>query len=106
MAPLTLPLPSSYPCVLYVRSLNHNHATSTTIMQCCTRVMATGIINWQLNWDALMKDKNQTKEEAREEIYRVFTAVTLKELWRCAPEPKNSIGALVQVGACTRARLM
>eukprot|EP00746_Dinoflagellata_sp_MGD_P018787 gnl/MRDRNA2_/MRDRNA2_143600_c0_seq1.p1 gnl/MRDRNA2_/MRDRNA2_143600_c0~~gnl/MRDRNA2_/MRDRNA2_143600_c0_seq1.p1 ORF type:complete len:187 (+),score=45.49 gnl/MRDRNA2_/MRDRNA2_143600_c0_seq1:3-563(+) len=62
-------------------------------------VMSEGIINWQLDWGALMKEKQQTREEAALEIRRVFTSTTLGTLLEIGPEPKASIASLVQVAA-------
>lgn len=61
------------------------------------RVMATGAINWQLDWDALMLAKGQNREEASAEIVAIFTRVTLASLVATGGSP--SIGAVVQVSA-------
>ena len=61
------------------------------------RVMATGCISWQLDWEALQRDRGHTREEAQREIEAVFTRITFAHLVAAADGP--SIGAMVQVVA-------
>lgn len=61
------------------------------------RVMATGAINWQLNWDALMRARGHSREEASAEIQAIFTRVTLASLVADSSSP--SVGAVIQVSA-------
>jgi len=53
------------------------------------RALATGIIKWQLDWQALMDEKKQSKKEATAEIERIFQTITLHRLFQAAPEPKS-----------------
>jgi len=59
------------------------------------RALATGCIAWQLNWEALQRERQQTREEAQREIEAVFTRINFAHLLAAAKGP--SIGAMVQV---------
>jgi len=61
--------------------------------------LCTGIIRWQINWSALMEAKHQTKKEATADIEQVFKSLSLARLLETAPEPKATVGSLVQIGA-------
>jgi len=63
------------------------------------RCMVAGVIQWQLDWPTLMKEKQHNRAQATKELSSIFTAVTLKTLFDKAPQPKGTIQSLVQVSA-------
>ena len=61
------------------------------------KVMSSGIINWQLDWETLQREKGHTREEAQVCIESIFTRTTFATLLENAPEPKRNIQSLVCV---------
>ena len=52
------------------------------------RALATGCIAWQLNWEALQRERQQTREEAQREIEAV-SAWSKGRLWRGRAHPAS-----------------
>ena len=59
------------------------------------RVMATGAINWQIDWAALQQGGSHA--EAQRELVAIFTRLTFAHLLEYAEKP--TIGSVVQVSA-------
>ena len=57
--------------------------------------MATGAINWQIDWAALQKGRSHA--EAQRELVAIFTRLTFAHLLEYAEKP--TIGSVVQVSA-------
>ena len=62
------------------------------------RVMATGALQWQLDWAALAAGSHCTKEVAKSDLIEVFTRITFATVLARAPR-RDTLVSVVQVGA-------
>ncbi|KAL1510493.1 hypothetical protein AB1Y20_006798 [Prymnesium parvum] len=65
----------------------------------CPRAMATGAIRWQLDWEALRRERSHTQQQAALYLTEIFSRYTFETLLAMRPDGQATIGAVVQVAA-------